>query len=205
MRAAWLWDRRRQQVVAAEVAPQVSAPELTEIGIAWQRFRRKAHRPRRASELAADPAKPEHNHWDWGRKAEYLRYAAYRCVGVRHAGDMQGLMLISLVGTAGRSKSHAGKPVLYVHYLESAPWNLKQYVGDEAQFGGVGFCLILEAIAISQEEGFRGRVGLHSLPQAEGFYSEFMEDLGRDRKVENLRYFELSQAAAESLMKGRLK
>lgn len=67
MRAAWLWDRRGQQVVAAEVAPQVSAPELTEIGIAWQRFRRKAHRPRRPSELAANPAKPEHNHWDWGR------------------------------------------------------------------------------------------------------------------------------------------
>jgi hypothetical protein len=54
--------------------------------------------------------------------------------------------------------------------IESAPWNLKGYVGAGARFGGVGISLIRAAIAVSLEEEFRGRIALHSLPQSEPFY-----------------------------------
>jgi hypothetical protein len=76
------------------------------------------------------------------------------------------------------------KPVLYVKYIESAPWNLRGYAGAGARFGGIGISLIRAAIAVSLEEEFRGRIALHSLPQSEPFYGRFMEDLGIDPDVE---------------------
>jgi hypothetical protein len=41
------------------------------------------------------------------------------------------------------------------------------------------------------EEGFRGRIGLHALPQAETFYARNcgMTDLGNDMRKEGLRIF----------------
>lgn len=35
---------------------------------------------------------------------------------------------------------------------------------------GVGTALVTAAVALSEDEGFKGRIGLHSLPQAEDFY-----------------------------------
>lgn len=58
---------------------------------------------------------------------------------------------------------------IYVDYLESAPWNLKNGV-EPPRFLGVGTVLLIEAVRMSADAGFEGRVGLHSLPQAEAFY-----------------------------------
>jgi len=92
--------------------------------------------------------------------------------------------------------------MVYFKYIETAPWNLKDYVDDKAKFAGVGTSLIVAAIEVSIEEGFEGRIALHSLPQSEQFYSRFMEDLGIDKKVEGLRYFELSEEQADKFIKG---
>jgi hypothetical protein len=89
-----------------------------------------------------------------------------------------------------------------VKYIESAPWNLKGYVGAGARFGGIGISLIRAAIAVSVEEEFRGRIALHSLPQSESFYGRFMEDLGIDPYVEKLRYFEMSEERALKFIRG---
>ena len=110
-------------------------------------------------------------------------------------------MLLTL-GVSGRSVFHRDKPVLYVKYLEAAPWNLRQYVGSGARFGGVGTSLITAAIAVSHEEEFRGRIALHSLPQAEQFYARFMQDLGIDQNVEGLRYFEMTEGQAAKFIGG---
>ena len=54
----------------------------------------------------------------------------------------------------------------------------------------------------SKEEGFRGRVGLHALPQAELFYEKAcgMTPLGREIAKQNLLYMELSGQQAEKLL-----
>ena len=113
--------------------------------------------------------------------------------------------MVSTLGAPGRSASHKGKPVLYVKYIETAPWNLREYVGDAARFGGVGTSLIVAAIELSAEEEFRGRIALHSLPQSEQFYAKFMDDLGIDDDVEGLRYFEMTEEQAIRFMKGEYK
>ena len=59
-----------------------------------------------------------------------------------------------------------------------------------------------EAILQSIDEGFGGRIGLHSLPRAEKFYQEEwgMKSLGPDPKYDGLIYFEMTaERAAEFL------
>lgn len=48
------------------------------------------------------------------------------------------------------------------------------------------------------ELGFKGRIGLHALPQAEGFYKGVlnMTFMGRDSEYQQLTYFELSEVNA---------
>lgn len=145
---------------------------------------------------------PEHNHWNWDRKSYDLKFTAYRCIGIRCDGEIQGLMMVSTLATEGRSAANKRKPVLYVKYVESAPWNLKAYVGEDTRFGGVGTALICAAIEVSAEEEFKGRIALHSLPQSEQFYARFMEDLGIDPEGENLRYFEMSEEQSKTFLKG---
>ena len=52
--------------------------------------------------------------------------------------------------------------------------------------------LITEAVRLSLEMGLGGRVGLHSLPQAEGFYTHRcrMTRVGTDPHYYDLTYFE---------------
>ena len=61
--------------------------------------------------------------------------------------------------------------------------------------------MMTAAVELSLEEGFKGRVGLHSLPQAETFYEKHgMIDLGPDAGVQNLRYYEMTSDVAQTLL-----
>lgn len=112
---------------------------------------------------------------------------------------MQGLMLVSNAGHPCRIEEQKGKEQIYVDFVATAPWN-SPGLAASPRYGLVGRVLIATAVQLSLEEGFRGRLGLHSLPQAETFYANNCEmtDLGLDQKKEGLRYFEmtLTQAAA---------
>jgi hypothetical protein len=198
MNKAQLWERETDQVISAELLPEMTPEQVVQAGERWERFRGRA----RARLRRAHAPVPEHDHWDWNEKSHDLRFAAYRCLGIRHEDEIQGLMMISTLAVEGRLPIHKGKPVLYVKYIESAPWNLKGYVGPAARFGGIGISLIRAAIAVSLEEEFRGRIALHSLPQSEPFYGRFMEDLGIDPDVEKLRYFEMGEERALKFAKG---
>ena len=71
----------------------------------------------------------------------------------------------------------------------------------QPRFGLVGKVFLAGAIQLSRDTGFRGRVGLHSLPQADPFYHSCgMTDLDIDPAVENLRYFEMTPAQAQAFL-----
>ena len=50
--------------------------------------------------------------------------------------------------------------------------------------------------------GYKGRVGLHSLPQSNGWYANVcgMADLGADAGYQNLRYFEMVPDMADAFI-----
>ncbi|MCL2716575.1 MAG: GNAT family N-acetyltransferase [Alphaproteobacteria bacterium] len=92
-----------------------------------------------------------------------------------------------------REPGQVGKPLVYVDYLEVAPWNRRK-LEAKPRLIGVGTALMTAAVMLSFDEGFEGRLGLHSLPQADAFYRQMgMRDLGEDAKYQNLKYFEMTE------------
>ena len=119
----------------------------------------------------------------------------------------QGMMIVDTVKHRGRIDAQKGQHIVYVEYIESAPWNRAELF-DSPRYQGVGSILVAAAVSQSEELEFQGRVGLHSLPQADAFYTDTcgMTDLGPDLNYRGLRYFEMTPIQAqEFIAKGRSK
>lgn len=145
----------------------------------------------------------DHNHWRWRAKvAQSAQLLSCPTLAVESGGVPQGLMLLMTDGHFARLPAQIGKPLVYVTYLASAPWNLP-VVTNKPRHSGVGAVLLLAAIATSEELEFKGRIGLHSLPMAEGFYERLgFACLGPDTDKEGMKYYELSPEAAAEFVKG---
>jgi hypothetical protein len=147
---------------------------------------------------------PQSRHWDWREKVVVnsgsLASSGF-CVVCN--GMTEGLMIVNTLKSA-RLQSQAGKSMIYIDYLEVAPWNQRTFRDDVPRFRAVGSVLMRAAIEFSFNEGFKGRVGLHSLPQANNWYANScgMVDLGPDPSYQNLRYFEMTPEMANVFVKG---
>jgi hypothetical protein len=195
-----LLDREKDLVVEATLFEEVTPETLIQVHIDWQPVRLEG-----LKRVIKEGGKvPEHWHWDWSQKANKLRLLAYRCFGIECERQMQGLMMVSTIARRSRIANQAGKPVLYVEYIESAPWNLTGLV-EQPRYSGVGIAFLEAAIQFSLSEGFGGRLSLHSLPQSEPFYQRSMTDLGIDEKKEGLRYYEMTAEQAQVFLEGRGK
>lgn len=135
---------------------------------------------------------PEHKNWNWVQKVQWATSERLVCdlYAIEHKGVIEGLFMTSQ-GRTARLPSQKGKPLLYVDYLSSAPWNLEPLC-EQARYRNIGTVFMKVAFAFSKNLGYYGRVGLHSLVQSEDFYRRLqMIDLGPDAQEENLRYFEV--------------
>lgn len=133
----------------------------------------------------------EHSHWDWALKTGRLVLPGARIMGVECRGEIEGMAFVFDTGYTARLRPAAGQPLLYVDFLETAPWNLRAAPGGP-RFRGVGPVLMTAAVRLSELLGYDGRIGLHSLRQTEDFYARRcrMTPLGPDRGYYNLWYFE---------------
>ena len=140
----------------------------------------------------------EHAHWDWRNKRDSIKTGRHMAVVVECEGDIQGAMAV--LRTPRRARLGSAH-VVYVDYLEAAPWNLRTFA-NEPRFLGVGTVLMADAIRLSMEMQLGGAIGLHSLPQAEEFYAQRcrMERLERDPNYFDLTYFELPPQGATDLL-----
>ena len=84
-------------------------------------------------------------------------------------------MIVCLTGKNARLDPDKGKPLVYVDFVETAPWNAKEFTSSPI-YKGVGVRLIQAAARLSIDESFSGRVGLHSLPQSAGLLRQRMRD-----------------------------
>jgi hypothetical protein len=140
-------------------------------------------------------------HWDWRQKIEVwegnsaIRHFAIECDSIP-----QALMSVDLIQRSRLEETH-GQHIVYVDYLSVAPWNRPNFTEDRL-FRGIGTSLIMTAISLSIDEGFNGRIGLHSLPQAERFYRDNcgMIDCGQDPAKSDLVYFEMTAVKAQEFL-----
>ena len=150
---------------------------------------------------------PQSRHWDWRTKVNAIHgFLASPGFSIVCNGMTQGLMIIDTATHRCRVDRQKGKHLVYVKYVENAPWNRAELF-DPPRYRGVGSILIRAAVALSEELEFHGRIGLHSLPQADRFYAKTcgMTDLGTDPRQEDLRYFEMTPEQARAFVtRGKL-
>ena len=145
---------------------------------------------------------PQSLHWDWSKKAPALRFLESSGFGVVCEKKWQGVMMTRTASYFARLKADRGKPLVYLDFLEIAPWNwVIHEINHLGLFKTIGLQLFWRAILQSLDEGFKGRVGLHSLPKAEDFYRKCgMVEVGYDAAKQDLMYFELTQEGAEKFL-----
>lgn len=184
-------------IVAAKLIIGVTVDEIDEAVGLWS--------PYLTQQIQAGIGRPQHAHWEWERKARAVNgLLAYTFCGITVETEMQALMLREDTFARAKHPDQRGMPIVYVPFLATAPWNDKEIVPTPA-YRGCGTILLKESVDYSHTIGYKGRVGLHSLPQAEGFYRDRckMVDLGVDPDPEhqNLRYFEFTNEAARTFLR----
>jgi len=138
-------DNRTGGPVEAELFDEVTVEHFLETQQEWRPVVLKA-----ARQLAMQGAReliPQHFHWDWTAKAPELSVLANTFYGISYENKLQGLMKLETVGEFCRCRlpEQEGKPLVYVDYVEVAPWNLKQLMlglGEKPRFNAIGSRLV---------------------------------------------------------------
>ena len=189
----WLRDGKSGNLISARLCDEVNNEHL----FLWDRDWVPAMQAFCAG--SAPGEKPEDSHWDWRRKSETISgILGYHSFALVCHHQLQGLMIVNDM-TSARLRAQFGKPLIYVEFLATAPWN-RPKLQDPPLYRGVGHVFVLAAIETSREAGFKGRTGLHSLPEAESFYEQKcgFARLGADSSHQNLTYFEMNENRAEA-------
>ncbi len=183
---------------SADLIHGATVAELQAADAQWQPFLAQAV----ADALARGVPRfdlPDNKHWEWERKARAMR-AGSVAFAIRADGDTQALMIMRTDKVCRLSEQFA-EPMVYVDYLATAPWNLPRLMTPRYTKGGLR--MIQAAVRYSVSLGLDGRIGLHSLRGAEGFYRDrlTMRELGADPLYEDLRYFEATSTEAAQIVK----
>ena len=136
--------------------------------------------------------------WEWVAKAkDAVSSMALETFALECDGDTQGLMLVNLASFA-KLDSQLGRDLVYVELLATAPWN-RRTQSQTGKYKGVGRVLIGTAIHLSIDQGFGGRIGLHSLPSSQSWYRDTigLTDFGYD-EAKDMQYFEMTDQQAEA-------
>lgn len=180
--------------VTAEVVPQITDKNISDWNDDWLPAM-QAHIDQLKNQGVEKPLWPQSSHWDWSTKAKATsQLIAYQQFSVVYDNMTQAMMLVHSLAQSKIVPTN-GQHLVYIDYLEVAPWNQKKVSNGAPTLSGLGSALVLEAILHSHDEGFKGRVGLHSLPQSNRFYEDAlgMTPLGPDSNKQNLIYFEFTE------------
>jgi hypothetical protein len=189
----YLQDPQTGGLVEASLFDEVTDEHLR----LWEQGWVPEMRAHRANRAPADT--PEDSHWNWRNKANGWRaLLGYQSYALVCQGELQGLMLTNDM-TSARLPQQFGKPIVYVEFLATAPWNRPE-LRMPPKYRGCGRIFILAAIHTSLDAGFKGRIGLHSLPAAERFYEEKcgFTRLGPDSSHQKLAYYEMTETQADA-------
>jgi len=136
----------------------------------------------------------EDEYWNWVKKSRMAKLLpgdelyAIECDGIT-----QGLIMLDVLKKRCQIQSQLRRRLVYISALATAPWN-RPAIANPPTYKGVGGNLMDFAIAGSYELGYQGRIGLHALEGALGFYKKLpvgLLDCGSDpEEPDNLVYFE---------------
>ena len=155
----YLFNVERGESELAELCDAITEQHLTDWECEWAPELLKALL--RLRRTAARSHWPQNLHWDWHRKATTLQGMLARTgFSIVCDGLTQGMMIVDTVRKRCRIDGQRGMHLVYVEFLESAPWN-RGKLFDPPRYRGVGSILIRAAVELSQSLEFHGRIGLH--------------------------------------------
>ena len=200
----YLVDAKTKELVDAEISDRITDSDIEEWRGSWKPEIEKV-----VAELKSQGVPshlwPQSHHWDWSKKVPPSTVIFEKGYTLRCEGRLQGLMRVNSVSGRCRIPQQHGTDCLYIDFIETAPWNQVQYT-SAPRYTLVGSVLVAAAIHQSLDEGFKGRFGLHSLPQSDKWYADRlgMIDLGidQDRYQGRLKYFEATTEIAASILNG---
>ena len=137
-------------------------------------------------------------HWKWDQKWDVFQHDLSKVFfAVECDGAVQALMVVDNSKYVCRHDDHSGSGLIYIEFVAVAPWNRGALISNPI-YSGLGKVLVGTAVSLSIEEEFAGRIGLHSLPQSERFYTNGcgMTDFGPDSNKQGLNYFEMTEMQA---------
>jgi len=198
---AYLLDVAQDKLVEAQVWDAITDQQINDWETLWAKA--TAEGMVRLADAGIPRGKwPQSLRWNWQKKAQASQAVLFKpgfCVMCQD--QTQGLMYLDLARYRARLPSQYGKHLVYVDFVESAPWNRADLLGG-VKYRGVGSILLRAAIEMSRAENFGGRIGLHALPQSEEWYRTKcgMTDLDLDPGKQNLRYFEMTAQQADAFV-----
>lgn len=163
-------DEKYGQAVSGMLVSPVNDKHLKDVVDLWEPWindvREEMQRPQTNQPWV------EHVLWNWGEKiASVKELLTHKTFAVECKGVTQGLIRLRVDPTRDicRISEQQSLPLVYIEYISVAPWNLPKII-VASQFSGVGMALFIQAIRVSIEEGFKGRIGLHAIPQSVSWY-----------------------------------
>jgi len=198
-----IWERSSRMFVTARFHEDVTAEQLTQAESQWKPHRVAAIEGlvSKGMALREAHARIQHAHWNWAAKAQGLRERTLdmRCFGIEIENKWQGLIMVELVAHSAQLAPDQGKPLVYVEFLESAPWNLKDTCEDP-RYGLIGVRLLEVVVRLSIDEGFHGRVGLLALPQVGSFYEKYLMTQVEGAGKSGMKYYEMTRDNAKRFL-----
>jgi hypothetical protein len=200
LRTVALQNRGSKEFEEAQLYRELDQKNFDDFEQLWRPML-EARRADFESWAAAAEGDAQDSHWHWAEKAvDASTSMADETYAIECAGETQGLMLVTSAAFA-RLDIQRGREIVYIELIATAPWNRPRLVKKEARYKGVGRALIAEAMNLSYQLEFNGRLGLHSLPQSQSWYRDVAKftDLGYDDE-KRMQYFEVTEAQAAAFL-----
>ncbi|MDP9009874.1 MAG: hypothetical protein M3N91_14395 [Pseudomonadota bacterium] len=200
LRTVALQNRRSKEFEDAQLYRELDQKNFDDFEQLWKPML-EARRADFESWEAAAEGDAQDSHWHWAEKAvDASTSMADETYAIECADETQGLMLVTSAAFA-RLEIQRGREIVYIELIATAPWNRPRLVKKAARYKGVGRALIAEAINLSYQLEFNGRLGLHSLPQSQSWYRDVAQftDMGYDDE-KGMQYFEVTEAQAKAFL-----
>lgn len=142
----------------------------------------------------------EDSHWVWQKKvleAESDYFSEVKRIQIAGQDTVEAVIWYK---NNAQSFLEENSGAIYISMLSVAPWN--RHSTSPRKLTGMGTLIMQYVIWRSLNLGFKGRIILESLPEAEQFYLKLgFVDIGIVSS-EKLKYFELPPNKADELLEG---
>lgn len=131
----------------------------------------------------------EDGHWKWLDKAIFLKSPEYQWYFIKTDDDIEGACLTYHPKDSFLSK----EKIFYIEFIAVAPWNRKNPM-EKKRYNNIGSLLLRAVTNYSVNNlGLTYQFGLHSLPQAVGFYKKIGMVHCQEADKDQLCYFEIDK------------